>query len=110
MDLRRRPAADGASWRNTAYPTGGDVVDPVFNRVCLVLSVCPLSAMAARIAVGESLAMPVRLDPQHLNTFYLHKTQLVLLSNFTLTTLTVPMKALRVAAGMLGRSRRRPQH
>ena len=42
MDARRRPAADAASWRNVAYPTGGDVVDPVFNQVCPVLLVCPL--------------------------------------------------------------------
>ena len=65
MDMRCCPAAEAASWRNIAYPTEGDVVDPVFNRVCLVLSVCPLSAVAVWVAVRESVVMSVRLDPQH---------------------------------------------
>ena len=65
MDMRCCPAAEAASWRNIAYPTEGDVVDPVFNRVCLVLSVCPLSAVAVWVTVWESVVISVRLDPQH---------------------------------------------
>ena len=63
MDARPRPAADAASRRNVAYPTGGDVVDTVFNRIRLVLLVCPLSVVAARLAVREYMAMSVWLDP-----------------------------------------------
>ena len=65
MDARRRPAADAASWRNVAYPTGGDVADLVFNQIRPVLFVCPLSAVAVRVAVQESVTMSVWLDPQH---------------------------------------------
>ena len=63
MDARRRAAADAVSRRNVAYPTGGDVVDTVFNRIRLVLSVCPLSVVAARLAVREYVAMSVWLEP-----------------------------------------------
>ena len=63
MDARPRPAADAASRRNVAYPTGGDVVDTVFNRIRLVLLVCPLSVVAAGVVAWESVAS-VWLDPQ----------------------------------------------
>ena len=66
MDMRRRPVTEAASWCNVAYPIGGDVVDPVFNRVRLMLSVCPSSAVAVRVAVRESVVMSVRLDPHHI--------------------------------------------
>ena len=72
MDTRRRPAAEAASWRNVAYPTGADVVDPVFNQIRRVLSVCPLSVVAVRVVVRESVAMYVRLDPQHAQTHTKH--------------------------------------
>ena len=65
MDARRRPAAEAANWRNVAYPTGADVVDPVFNQIRLVLLVCLSSAMTVRIFARESVVMSVRLDPQH---------------------------------------------
>ena len=63
MDARRHPAADTAIRSNVAYPTGNDVVDTVFNRIRLVLSVCPLSVVAARLAVREYVAMSVWLEP-----------------------------------------------
>ena len=59
MDARRRPVANAASWRNAAYPRVGDVVDPVFNQVCLVLLVCPSSAVAVRFVVCRSIFLLV---------------------------------------------------
>ena len=75
MNTRRRPAAEAASWRNGTYSTGGDVVDPVFNRVRLVLLVCPSSAVAVWVAVRESVVMSVRLDPQQLVGSENHKAR-----------------------------------
>ena len=64
METRRRPAAETASWCSVVYPTGADMVDLVFNLICPVVLVCPLTAVVVRIVGRESVVMSVRLDPQ----------------------------------------------
>ena len=101
MDTRRRPTADAASWRNVVYTTGSDVVDPVFNRVRLVLLVCPLSAVAVRFAVRESVTMSVRLDPQQNRPSTVH-TSTSLFCGTLVLHLTILVREHLVSVGVGG--------
>ena len=59
MNVRRRAAADAVRRRNIAYPTTGDVLDTVFDRIRLASLVCPSSAVDAWVVLVVGAAWSV---------------------------------------------------